>query len=225
MPSDKLPPWEELLSSAVHLQKIVPGTVLVGGTAAAAYAHHRISMDHDHTLGDLRERFDDILASLESVAGWTTARVRRPVLILGSLDGIETGIRQLIRTEPLETAEIDVNGRRLVVPTEAEMLRVKAVLVLKRNATRDYLDFVALSRCLGDSGTRNALQRFDELYPQKNGASAIQQLACQLANPLPYDLDTTDLTEYKQLAKEYQDWNVVRRGCIRIASEVVHPML
>lgn len=42
MPSDKLPPWEELLSSAVHLQKIVPGTVLVGGTAAAAYAHHAL---------------------------------------------------------------------------------------------------------------------------------------------------------------------------------------
>ena len=31
----------------------------------------------------------------ESVAGRKTARVRRPVLILGSLDGIETGIRQL----------------------------------------------------------------------------------------------------------------------------------
>ena len=29
----KLPDWEDLLSSAARLQKIVPGTVLVGGTA------------------------------------------------------------------------------------------------------------------------------------------------------------------------------------------------
>ena len=84
MPADSIPPWEELLSSAARLQKIVPGAVLVGGTAAAAYAHHRVSVDHDHTLPDLRERFDEILAALESVAGWKTARVRRPVLVLGS---------------------------------------------------------------------------------------------------------------------------------------------
>ena len=41
MPADSVPPWEELLSSAARLQRIVPGAVLVGGTAAAAYAHHR----------------------------------------------------------------------------------------------------------------------------------------------------------------------------------------
>lgn len=34
------------------------------------------SVDHDHTLGDLKPRFDDVLAQLESVAGWKTARVR-----------------------------------------------------------------------------------------------------------------------------------------------------
>jgi len=32
-----------------------------------------------------------------------TARVQRPVQILGSLDGIETGIRQLIRKKPLDS--------------------------------------------------------------------------------------------------------------------------
>ena len=96
MPDKPIPEWERLLSSAEHLQKIVPGAVLIGGTAAATYAHHRISVDHVHVLTDLRERFDAILFDLESVAGWQTARVRRPVLILGSLDGIETGVRQLI---------------------------------------------------------------------------------------------------------------------------------
>ena len=148
MPNTPLPEWEALLSSAAHLQRIVPDAVLVGETAAASFAHHRVSVDHDHTLTNLRERFDDVLASLESVAGWKTARVRRPVLILGSLDGIETGVRQLIRDEPLETERIDVAGEKLTVPTRAEMLRIKAVLIVKRNATRDYLDFVALSELI-----------------------------------------------------------------------------
>lgn len=70
-------------------------------------------------LGDSRARFDDVLAELESVAGWKTARVQRPVQILGSLDGIETGVRQLIRREPLETEVIDVGGAPLTVPTRA----------------------------------------------------------------------------------------------------------
>ncbi|MDX9866120.1 MAG: hypothetical protein RBT34_15055, partial [Anaerolineaceae bacterium] len=145
MSNDSLPEWEEVLSSAAHLQRILPDSVLVGGTAASVYAAHRLSTDADHVLTDLKQRFDDVLVELESVAGWKTARVRRPVLILGSLDGIETGIRQLIRDVPLETAEIEHKGEKITVPTESEILRIKAVLILKRNATRDYLDFVALA--------------------------------------------------------------------------------
>ena len=225
MPDKPIPEWERLLSSAAHLQKIVPGAVLVGGTAAATYAHHRISVDHDHVLTDLRERFDAILSDLESVAGWQTARVRRPVLILGSLDGIETGVRQLIRSEPLETTVIEAEGARLTVPTKGEMFRIKAVLALKRNATRDYLDLAAMSVMLGDDGIREALAKFDDYYPQPNGASPLQQLANQLANPLPYDLDETDLSQYKHLDVQYQDWNHVRDMCAHIAVAVIHRML
>ena len=177
MPDKPLPAWDALLSSAAHLQRIVPEAVLIGGTAAAAYAHHRLSIDHDHALDDLRTRFDEVLDSLESVAGRTTARIKRPVLILGSLDGIETGIRQLIRAEPLEMDEIESNGVKLRVPTKEEMFRIKSVLILKRNATRDYLDVAAMSRLLGDDGVRSALSKFDTLYPQPNEASPLQQLA------------------------------------------------
>ena len=107
MPNDELPEWERVLSSAAHLQELLPGAVLVGGTAAAVHAGHRLSQDADHVLTDLRSRFDAVLAELESVAGWQMARMNRPVQILGSLDGIETGIRQLIRAEPLETMQIE----------------------------------------------------------------------------------------------------------------------
>jgi len=98
-----LPEWENVLSCAARLQCILPDSVLVGGTASAIHAHHRMSMDADHILTDLRQRFDEVLRELEMIAGLKTARLQRPVQILGSLDGIETGIRQLIRDEPLET--------------------------------------------------------------------------------------------------------------------------
>lgn len=218
MSNDSLPEWEEVLSSAAHLQRILPDSVLVGGTAASVYAAHRLSTDADHVLTDLKQRFDDVLVELESVAGWKTARIRRPVLILGSLDGIETGIRQLIRDVPLETAEIEHKGEKITVPTEAEILRIKAVLILKRNVTRDYLDFVALADHIGPERVVNALCSFDELYPQPNDESALQQLQIQLAQPLPYDLEELNLGEYKNLAQRWQNWQNVKTACIDAAT-------
>jgi hypothetical protein len=213
-----LPDWEHVLSSAARLQQIVPEAVLVGGTASALYAAHRLSTDADHVLVDLRHRFDEILVQLESIAGWKTDRIKRPVQILGSLDGIETGIRQLIRHEPLETTQIEIHGRKLTVPTQAEILRIKGVLILSRNATRDYLDFVALVDHMGDEKVVEALYRFDILYPEPNEESALQQLQIQLANPLPYDLEEVSLEEYKNLDQRWHDWQSVVKVCVRCAT-------
>ncbi len=218
MPSSILPDWEEVLSSAARRQQILPDAILVGGTASALYAGHRFSRDADRVLTDLRERFDALLAQLESVAGWKTARVNRPVQILGSLDGIETGVRQLIRDVPLETKQVECLGHKLTVPTEPEILRIKAVLILTRNATRDYLDFVALADHLGDEQVLDALRSFDRLYPQPNDESALQQLQIQLANPLPYDLEGTNLREYKNLQPHWHNWNSVKAACLRWAT-------
>ena len=183
------------------------------------HAHHRFSRDADHVLTDLRSRFDAVLAELESVAGWKTARVQRPVQILGSLDGIETGIRQLIREAPLETMVVEHLGASITVPTAAEILRIKGVLILKRNATRDYLDFIALAHHMGDAAMSAALHSFDELYAQPSGQSALQQLQVQLASPLPYDLDDMlpTLAEYKNLAPKWHRWTAVKEACVRAA--------
>ena len=108
--------WESLLESLCRLQRVLPDAVLVGGTASVLHAGHRLSFDHDHVVPNLRERFDAVLAELESVAGWKTARVTRPVLILGSLDGVETGVRQLRRTQPLETTVMRVGDHDVVLP-------------------------------------------------------------------------------------------------------------
>ena len=215
-----LPDWERVLSSAARLQRILPDAVLVGGTASAIHAKHRFSRDADHVLTDLHSRFDRVLAQLESVAGWKTARVQRPVQILGSLDGIETGVRQLIRETPLETMTLDYQGERLTVPTEAEILRIKGVLILKRNATRDYLDFVALADFMGDDSVARALSVFDMLYQQDNGESPLQQLQVQLANAMPYDLEETELPEYKNLSSRWHDWNAVKTACAHISTAI-----
>ena len=206
---DQLPDWERLLAAERHLQQLVPGAILVGGTAAAIHAAHRVSMDGDHVLDDLRARFDEVIAALEAVAGWQTEPVQRPVLILGQLDGILTGIRQLRRTRPLETTE----AAGLRVPTLAEMARIKAWLLVTRHTVRDYLDTVVLFERLGEVGVRDALQPFDEIYPQPSTASPLTEVAERLAGAVPRDLADIDLKRYRGLRAPWNDWqHVVARG-------------
>ena len=204
----RLPDWEQLLAAERHVQELVPGTVLVGGTAAALHAGHRRSHDGDHVLTDLRDRFDDILETLETVAGWKTARVRRPVLVLEGLDGISTGIRQLRRTEPLEV-EI-VEGLR--IPTLPEMARIKAWLLATRNTVRDYLDLVVLLERLGDEEAVSALASLDTLYPQPK-ASVTAEVIERLASSAPADLPEVELSSYRGLVSPWNRWeHVQERG-------------
>jgi hypothetical protein len=126
----------------------------------------------------------------------------------------------MIREKPLETQEVSISSVRLVVPTEEELLRIKGVLILKRNATRDYLDFAALSERMGAARVKEALAPLDQLYPQTSGESALQQLQVQLANPVPYDLENTDLREYRRLHPKWHDWNHVKEICATIAVDL-----
>ena len=84
--------WERPLSTERHLQAVVPGTVLVGGTATALHARRRVSLDGDHVVSELRDRFDQVLpphrarvrgggpglADLEAAAGWALSKASRP---------------------------------------------------------------------------------------------------------------------------------------------------
>ena len=215
---EQLPEWERLLAAAARLQGILPDATLVGGTAAALQAGHRRSMDADHVMGDLAGRFDEVLAELESAAGWKTARVKRPAIIYGSLDGILTTVRNQIRTAPLETTELSVADGTIRLPTRAEMLRIKAWLIVRRNATRDFLDVVAIASQMSDDDVLLALEPLDRLYPQGDDAGAVRhQLMRQLALPRPYDLDTVNLAEYKGLVPVWRDWSTVTNESARLA--------
>lgn len=201
--------WERLLAAERHLQHVVPDSVLVGGTAAALHAQHRFSEDDDHVLTDLRERFEGVLADLEAVAGWQTERTQRPVLILGRMDGMLTGIRQLRRHEPLETEEIE--GLR--IPTLAEMARIKGWLLATRHTVRDYLDAVVLFERLGERDTRAAMASFDRLYRQPTGASPLSELVERLAAAAPSDRASVDLANYRKLRAPWNRWqHVTERG-------------
>jgi hypothetical protein len=206
---EPLPDWESLLAAERHVQRLVPGAILVGGTAAAIHAGHRRSHDGDHVLADLRNRFDEVLAQLEAASGWQTERVRRPVLVLGQMDGMLTGIRQLRRSAPLETEEVD--GLR--VPTLPEMARIKAWLLASRHTVRDYLDTVVLlERLRGDDAAR-AFAVFDELYRQPTGASPLAEVVERLAAAAPADAAVVDLSTYRGLIAPWSDWShVVARG-------------
>src|SRR5580693_4000081 len=122
-----------VLESAARLQQVVPDAVLVGGSAAALYAGHRDSYDHDHVLMDLRDRFEVVLEALESEGEWVTNRLVPGKVILGQLGDIEAGVRQMIRTRPLEITRIALpSGRELTVPTADEVLRIKGFLIVRR---------------------------------------------------------------------------------------------
>jgi hypothetical protein len=217
------PSFQDVLEKAARLQAVVPGAVLVGGSAAAVYAHHRESLDNDHVVADLGERFDVILENLEALGDWSLARAQPGKIILGELGGIETGIRQLVRERPLETAEVEIGGARLVIPTPEEILRVKAWLAVSRNQTRDYLDIAALADTIGLDRAAAVLGRLDAYYSDLNRRpeAVATQLARQLADPRPRDPGVTQqLASYKALDQRWHDWTTVTAVLAEIAERM-----
>jgi hypothetical protein len=219
------PEFLKVLESAARLQRLVPDTVLVGGAAAAIYADHRLSLDHDHVMGDLAARFEMVLDALESDDGWATNRLVYGKVILGNLDGIEAGVRQMIRKRPLESAEVTLpSGATLLVPTADETLRIKAFLVVRRNLTRDYLDVAALAQHAGIGHAAGVLSNIDEYYADQrgDGDGVATQVARQLADPRPKDSAVTrQLGSYRRLDQRWTDWNEVRRVLSEVATTIV----
>ena len=214
---------ERVLKSAARLQEVVPDAVLVGGAASALHAGHRDSFDHDHVLSDLVDRYETVLEAVEATEGWATSvrASKPPFTIMGTLWGVEAGLRQMRRSRPLETCEVGVGGDAVVVaPTAAETLRVKAYLVVQRNFVRDYLDVVALAEHLTLDVAVAVLSEIDAYYVDRSGepGSVLTSLVLSLAHPSPRDTEVIDeLPHYKGLQARYHSWEVVVAVCRSLA--------
>ena len=223
------PQVERVLRSAAKLQRVVPDAVLVGGTAVAYHARHRVSFDHDHVLTDLSERYQAVLEAVEATDGWATSvrASKPPFTLMGSLGGIEAGLRQLRRSAPLETVQIELPGGDVVmVPTVEETLRVKAFLVVVRNQVRDYLDVAALADRIGLEPAAAVLRGIDRYYTDRSEdeESVATAVIERLAAPDPRDRRVIDeLSEYKALLPRWQDWAAVVEVCRHLADALLDP--
>ncbi len=217
--SDQVPTIEipreliEVIKVGVRAHHEVHGSVAVGGAICALFSHHRKSTDIDFVLSDLNIRFQEIRGHLFELPGWQEARVRVPVLILGSLDGIEVGYRQLRRTAPLETQEIQTPEGALVIPTLEELLRIKAFLAYERDYTRDFVDFAELSCLLEIDEVVTALSSLDEKYAWERQPTIIVEVIKALLQPDPHDRDTHGFETLRFLAPKLKTWNEVAEKC------------
>lgn len=211
--------WNEVLAAGVRAQQLIPEAVAVGGTAAALYAHHRISRDTDHLLTSLRDRFDEVRDALEASPDWKTARVQPPVLILGSLGGVQVGFRQSRRAMAIETRLADTPAGPLRIPTLDEMIGMKAYLAYARNATRDFVDFAALASCADPEEVLTSLLKSDPRYGSLQSGSVSMEIAKRLSDPHPYDLSEIDLRQYKGLDARWASWDSVAGSCRDIGEQ------
>lgn len=217
--------WSALLRSAARLQSLVPDAVLVGGTASALHAGHRVSFDHDHVIADLRDRYEAVLEAVEASEGWATS-VRAsspPLTLLGSLDGVWAGLRHLRRTRPLEVEQLDLPEGILVVPTLEEMIRIKAYLVVRRRMVRDFIDLCALSERAGLDSAVAVLTAIDSYYSDRSeqDGSVRSELTLALASPQPKDARVIpQLSEYRGLSPAWQSWDVVAAYCRELAAKL-----
>ena len=215
---------KKVLEQAARLQKLVPDAVLAGDSAASIYAEHRFSLDHDHVVAELENKFDLVLEALEREGDWVTNRVVYGKIILGELGGIEAGIRQLIRKKPLEFENVQIGELSLNIPTIEEITRIKAFLIVKRNQMRDYLDFAALSDKMGISKCAKIIDKIDDYYTDetKTDKPLLSQLLRQLSEPMPKDKSNIELLpDYKGTSEKWKDWNFIIEICKKVATEVM----
>jgi hypothetical protein len=158
---------EKIFESASKFQKLIPNAILVGGSATSFYANHRKSYDHDHILIDFEKRYDEIFDTLKNTKDFDILRYSKGKTILGKLDGVSAGIRQLIRKKPLEIEEHTlINGAKIKVPTLDEITRIKAYMALSRGYGRDYIDLIALYDKNGNAV--KTLLKIDDYYESNN---------------------------------------------------------
>jgi hypothetical protein len=103
--------------------------VAVGGTAAAIYARHRVSLDVDFVSPYLRERFEEVESALREMPGFNFARLRRPVLIYQGLTaaGALTAFAEAAHDNPADSSDVDLRQWRALRAEYQDLNRVRSV--------------------------------------------------------------------------------------------------
>lgn len=217
----------DVVKAGVKANNEVPGSVALGGTICALFTHHRLSSDIDFVLSDLSDRFNNIREHLFEIPEWREARVRVPVLILGSLDGFEIGYRQLRRSVPLETQILETPYGPLIVPTVPEMLITKAFLIYNRNYTRDYFDFAELSYLLDTSEVVDVLAGIDQKFQLEKSDPIIVEIIKKLLSPDPHDLNDGrhGFEQLRFLEPKLTNWQEVTMRCKEIGTSLSNEIL
>ena len=213
-------PLVRIIRAGARANREVPGAVALGGTVCAMYARHRLSQDIDFAVGDLRERFDQVREHLRAVDGWTESSARPPVLILGALDGVEIGFRQLRRATPLETLTVQTDAGPMIVPTLDELLRIKAFLAYDRNVLRDFVDFAELSVLLPDAAVVDALADLDARFSSEKQPSVIVGVLKALLHPEPADQDSEAFGTFRWLEPRLKSWSAVEARCRSVGEQL-----
>ena len=190
--------------------------IAVGGTAAALHCDHRYSLAVDVVTPQLNARFEEVKATLAAWEGWRTNRLNPPVLILGEHGGVELGVRQLRRRVPLQTET--VSG--LLIPTAAEMLRVKAFLLTDRRSTRDFVDTAALVHHLGADASMKAMLVFNLVYGDRTPQTWISAFA-EACESEPVDAAAVSLAAYKGLRAPFTDLTFIVETCRRLGRQLL----
>jgi hypothetical protein len=74
---------------------------------------------------------------------------------------------------------------------------------------------------MGEEQAVGSLARIDEYYEDQlgpGGRRVVTQLAKQLAEPRPYDLDDIDLSRYRRLVPEWRSWRAVEEACRQLGA-------
>ncbi len=95
----------------------------------------------------------------------------------------------LSRLTPVETTQVKLpTGQKCAVPTDAEALRMQGLLLMRRNAERDYTEFARLASLMEPRTAAKVLAGIDQHYcVQSNQRWVSSQLVRRLADPKPGD--------------------------------------
>jgi hypothetical protein len=210
----KIPPGlVKVIEAGARMNQVVPEGVALGGAVCALYAQHRLSIDVDFVLEDLRDRFDEVRDRLLDYPGWREARIRPPYLILGSVEQVEIGFRQLRRKAPIETQTVSTEKGPLTIPTLEEMLRIKAFLAYERNYVRDFFDFAELAVRLSSESVVQSLLVLDEKMGWENRPSVLLETVKALVQCQPRDLEEQGYASLRLIGPRLKSWEEVKSVC------------